>query len=544
MKWKQAALDWFDDLSVQGILLTDADLNIRGWNQWLVSHSGRSAAEAMGQNLLEIYPELTPRRLDEYYKNALAGRVSMISQRLHGYLLPMSPKSEFTKFQHMQQSARIAPLIAEGQVIGTITIIEDVTERVERENRLVELLAREKAARAEAEAANRAKDEFLAIVSHELRTPLNAISGWVQVLRNRKYKESSAHALEAIERNAKAQTKLIEDILDASRIIAGKLRLDARPVDLAPVIEAAIDTIRLAAEAKSIQIEALLDSGVGLVFGDPNRLQQVVLNILSNAIKFTPKQGRIEVRLRCIDSQAEVAITDSGQGIEAEFLPRVFDRFRQADSSSARLQGGLGLGLAIVRHLMELHGGTVQAESEGKGHGATFRLTLPVLTADAPELSDDKEAASAAGVAHSLPKRGPIDQPALSNVRVMIVEDEIDSREMLRALLSQCGAEVRDAGTAREALKVLEEWPADVLVSDIGMPEEDGYSLIRMIRAREPERGGRIPAVALTGYAGPEDRLRLLAAGYQAYVTKPIELAELALVVASLARGVGQGSNA
>jgi PAS domain S-box-containing protein len=537
MQLKEAALRWLNDLSAQGILLTDSDLKIYGWNRWLEIHSGRGASEMIGRNLLEAYPDLVTRRLDEYYKDALALQVRIVSQRLHRYLLQMPASVEGSPFAEMQQSARIAPLVADEVVVGTITVIDDVTERVERENRLVELLSNEKAARAEAETANRAKDEFLATVSHELRTPLNAIFGWVQVLRTGKLdKESSARALAAIERGSLAQSKLIDDILDAARIITGKLNLDVRPIDFAAVIDTSLETVRAAAEAKSIKIGAEIDSFVGPVSGDPNRLQQVVWNLLFNAIKFTPAGGNVRVCLRRVNSEAEFTVTDSGQGISAEFMPYVFDRFRQADSTISRKHGGLGLGLAIVRQVVELHGGTVLAESEGQGRGATFTVRLPLLAVQEPgELATSEgEAAFAGSHLASLPR--------LDNLRVLVVDDEADAREVLEIMLTQCGATLRTAASSREALKVLAEWRPDVLVSDIGMPGEDGYLLIRTVRALEPKLGGRIPAVALTGYAGPEERLRLMSAGYQMHITKPVELAELAMVVARLGRRTAKGN--
>jgi len=552
MKFGDAALDWFNDLSMQGILMTDAELNICGWNRWLEIHSGRSSTEMIGRNLLEACPDLVARRLDEYYRNALAGQVRVVSQRLHGYLLPMPPTIEGALFDQMQQSARIAFLASEGQIVGTITVIEDVTERVERENRLVELLESEKAARAQAEHANRAKDEFLAVVSHELRAPLNAILGWVQIMQTRPFdQESGSNALKAIERSAKSQVKLVEDILDASRINTGQLRLDVRPVDPAAVVNAVLDTVRPAADAKSIQIEAAIDSGPGMVSADPMRLQQVVWNLLNNAIKFTPKEGRVKVRLERRDSEIHLTVCDSGQGISAEFLPFVFDRFRQADSTTTRRHSGLGLGLAIVRHLVELHGGTVQAESDGEGLGAIFTLRLPLMAnpgagdlnaqgrsanpSSAAPASPDPSSAAPPNSAPESPKNSPSDARPLDGLRVLVVDDESDAREILSTMFQQCGAQVSTAASSSQALEVLTKWRPDVLVSDIGMPDEDGYSLISKVRDLAPDRGGRTPAVALTGYSSAEDRLRLLSAGYQIHITKPFELDALAAVVATCA---------
>ncbi len=535
-----------NDLSVQGIFITDAELTISGWNHWLEARSGRSASEMIGRKLFDAFPDLIERGLDKYYKDALAGQVMMLSNRLHHYLIEMSPPADEHSFTKMQQSARIAPLVEGERVVGTVTIIDDVTERTAREQQLVRLLAREQAARKEAEAANRAKDEFLATVSHELRTPLNAIAGWVQILRKGGINaDHFAQGVEIIDRNVKVQTKIIEDILDVSRIITGKLRLDVTPVNLVPVIEAALESVRLAAEVKNIRIETVFKDPDSLVSGDPNRLQQIVWNLVSNAIKFTPKAGTVSVQLNRAGSQAEITVSDTGKGISKEFLPFVFDRFRQADSTSTRHHSGLGLGLAIVRHLVEMHGGTVQAASDGDQHGATFIVRLPLLVSrnteafikeKAAQLSgDDREPAFATESGQVL-----IDPLKLDGLRVLIVDDEADAREMLQVLLAQFGAEVKVSGSAKGALKVLELWLPQVLVSDIGMPDEDGYSLIQKVREMMPESGGQIPAIALTGYARPEDRQQLLSAGYQAHLTKPVELAELIDVIASLTGRAGE----
>jgi len=532
-----AAWRWFNDLSAQGILITDAKLNIRAWNNWLETHSGHRTERIIGQNLLEVYPDLAKRDLDEYYKDVLAGQVRVISQRLHGYFLPLPPGTDDVSFIHMQQSARIAPLIEDGRVIGTITVIEDVTERVAREDQLVRLLGGEKAARAEAEAANRAKDEFLATVSHELRTPLHSIMGWVQILRKGKVDSAGlGHALEAIERSARAQTSLIEDILDASRIITGKLHLDVRPVDLVSVIEAALDIVRPAADAKAIKLHARMQPLPGLVPGDTNRLQQLVWNLLSNAIKFTPREGRVELRLERIGSEIELAVKDTGQGISEDFLPFVFERFRQANSTAARQHGGLGLGLAIVRHLVEMHGGTVRATSAGEGLGATFTVRLPLIDIGKTPESGGRDNARFPQSVDQEVSRSDF-EPPFNGIRVLIVDDDVDAREVLNLGLSQRGIEVQAAATAGEALIMLREWRPDVLVSDIGMPNEDGYSLIGSVRSLELERGGQIPAVALTGYSGVEERRRLLSAGYQECLSKPVDFDELTTLLANLAAG-------
>ena len=406
------------------------------------------------------------------------------------------------------------------------------------------LLVREQAARREAETASQAKDEFLSLLSHELRTPLNAILGWVRLLGSGALDaEGEERAVETIDRNARLQARLIEDMLDVSRIISGKLRLDAQAVDLTTVIHAAVDTLRPAADARRIRVQVALDFGAGQVWGDPVRLQQVVWNLLSNAIKFTPKGGRVQIQLARVNSHLEIVVSDTGPGIDPEFLPYVFDRFRQEDATLTRKHGGLGLGLAIVRHLVELHGGRAEAGNRIEGSGAVVAVRLPVLVgrplppngpaaAPAPAAPPPVHPAASGPVAFDCP-------PELNGIRVVAVDDEADSRHLLRQVLEQCGAEVRTCGSAAEARKALAEWRPDILVSDIGMPEEDGYTLIRQVRATKA--GKRLPAVALTAYARVEDRLLALSAGYNMHVPKPVEPAELAVVIASL---TGQGKGA
>ena len=534
-----AALRWMNDLSAQGIFMTDAELTIRWWNHWLESRSNRTSAEMIGQNLLDLYPDLAERGLDKYYKDALEGQIKLLSQRLHHYLLPMAPQGDETSFKMMQQSARIAPLVEGDRVIGTITVIDDVTERISRENQLMRLLSREQAARKEAEMANRTKDQFLATVSHELRTPLNAISGWVQLLIKRDVDpQFLAHGLEVVDRNVRMQTKIIEDILDVSRIITGKLSLSVTQVNLVSVIEAALDALRLAADAKGIRLEWALDPDSGPVSGDPARLQQVVWNLISNAIKFTPRGGVVNVRLARAESQVEIVVSDTGKGISNDFLPFVFERFRQADSSSTRHHSGLGLGLAIVRHLVEMHGGTVSAASEGEGRGATFILRLPIMavrrTEDTVPQSNSNRSGNDTESVFSGRSNLSDDKAKLSDIRVLIVDDEADARELLEVILLQFGAEVKGATSVQQALEILECWKPDAIVSDVGMPNEDGYSLIQKVRMLEPARGGLTPAIALTGYGRPEDRLQLLSAGYQIHLSKPVEMRQLIDSIASL----------
>ena len=420
----------------------------------------------------------------------------------------------------------------EGNPYSMVGVTRDITERKHAEEEREQLLTSERASRVEAEAASRLKDEFLATVSHELRTPLTAVLGWTHLLRGGRLDEAaSAHALETVERNANSQNQLIDDLLDVSRIITGKLRLEVRSLAPASFIEAAVEAVLPAAEAKGIRLETELDAEAGSISGDPARLQQIVWNLLSNAIKFTPSGGRVCVRLMRVDSHIEICVSDTGNGISAEFLPYVFDRFRQADGSTRRQYGGLGLGLAIVRHLVELHGGTVMAESSGEGLGATFRVKLPlvpVYTGTAERMERGQTAARNAEHFIEYPEK-------LDGLKVLVVDDEADTLELISVLLGQCGAEVTTARSSAEALSLVEGLRPDAIVSDIGMPGEDGFEFIRKLREQPAERGGRIPAVALTAYARAEDRVRVLRSGYQMHVVKPVELAELVAIVAHIA---------
>lgn len=407
-----------------------------------------------------------------------------------------------------------------GKLQGFAKIMRDFTERKQAEDERTQLLEREQQARATAENANRIKDEFLAVLSHELRSPLNPILGWAKLLRSRKYDETTINrALETIERNAKLQIQLIDDLLDVSRILRGKLSLNIGSVNLVSTIEAALETIHLAAQAKSIQLHTVFNPSVGQVSGDPNRLQQVVLNLLSNAVKFTPQGGRVDVRLDQINATAQIKVVDTGKGIHPDFLPHVFDYFCQEDSATTRVFGGLGLGLAIVRHLVELHGGRVWAESPGEDRGAAFTVELPIEThqSQANEKMADAELTS-----------------NLSHLKILVVDDEIDSREFVTFALKQCGANVTAVASAAEALAALAVESPDLLVSDIGMPEMDGYMLMRKIRGMSPEQSGQIPAIALSAYAGEIDSQQAIAAGFQKHLAKPIEPAKLIAVVVML----------
>jgi signal transduction histidine kinase/CheY-like chemotaxis protein len=399
------------------------------------------------------------------------------------------------------------------------------------------LLDGERAARSEAERMVRTKDEFLATLSHELRTPLNAILGWAQLLRGGKMApKDTTRGLEVIERNARAQARLVEDLLDMSRIISGKARLDVKTVDLASVVDAAVESVQPAAQAKSIQIKRSIDARVSRTAGDRSRLQQILWNLLSNAIKFTPNGGSVEVALKAVGDAVELCVSDTGQGIAPEFMPHMFERFRQADSSVTRLHSGLGLGLAIARHLTELHGGTIRAESDGVGRGAVFTVRLP---GGAESLRDRAPASEAPKSERTAPMLAYM-PPPLDGVKVLFVDDDQDSRDLGAHILAEHMAEVIPAGSAREALDVLKRERPTVLVSDIGMPGEDGYELIGKVRALGDEGGGGTPAVALTAFAHPDDRRRALLAGFQVHLPKPVDPVELVAAVAALAGRTGR----
>lgn len=486
-----------------------------GWSAF----TGQKFEEYQGWSwLAAVHPEDRDRTAKAWL-NALANRnIYEIEHRLRRY-----------DGEYRYMNARGVPVLEiDGSVREWIGIHTDITERKQAEVERERLLQREKVAREEAETANRIKDEFLATLSHELRTPLNAMLGWTQLLRSRKFnEETTARALETIDRNTKSLAQLIEDILDMSRIVRGKLHLEIRTIDIAPVVVAAVETVLPAATAKNILIESMLAAGVRPIMGDANRLQQVFWNLLANAVKFTPKDGRIEVRLLQLDSQVQIQVADNGQGISSEFLPHVFDRFLQADSTTTREYGGLGLGLSIVRHLVELHGGTVQAESAGLGKGATFTVTLPIRAVD-NNLDET-------GRLQNHKQETAIASPSLEGLRIVVVDDEADARDLLHTVLTQYGAKVVTRASARDTIDAVAQFQPHVLVSDIGMPEEDGYALIHRLRQLPPEQGGQIPAIALTAYARTEDRDRALEAGFQQHIAKPVNPDKLAAVVSELA---------
>ncbi|MEH2052479.1 hybrid sensor histidine kinase/response regulator [Nostoc sp.] len=421
----------------------------------------------------------------------------------------------------------IDPVIdGDGTLTGAVFILSDITERKrseallqEQNDRLNQLMISLQQQTEQAQQANRIKDEFLAVLSHELRSPLNPILGWARILqKSHQDAAKTQYALETIERNAKLQAQLIEDLLDVSRILQGKLSLNTVPVGLNFTIKAGLETVRLAAEAKSIQIQTIFEPNVGQVLGDSGRLQQVVWNLLSNAIKFTSPGGRVEVRLETIEDEVDthageytqITVSDTGRGISGDFLPYVFDYFRQADGTTTRKFGGLGLGLAIVRHLVELHGGTVQADSPGEGQGAVFKVKLPLIAAS--KLNQVNTADR---------DRSDLN---LNGLQTLLVDDDRDSREFIAFVLQQYGAQVTEVDSAHDALNNLMQAKFDLLISDIGMPDMDGYSLIRQIRKQSPDQGGEIPAIALTAYAGEINEQQALAAGFQQHISKPIEL--------------------
>ena len=512
-----AIIESSDDIIVSKTL----EGQITSWNPAAERILGYTAEEAIGQNIRLIIPRERWSEEDEVLARIRRGQrvdhFETIRRAKDGHLL--------------QISLTVSPVRdSQGRIVGASKVARDITKRKATEAERDRLLISEKEARLQAEEANRLKDEFLAVVSHELRSPLNAIIGWGSLLQSGKLSaEQVERAIDTIQRNAQRQNQMISELLDVSRIVAGRLRLDIRPFLLIDVIEAALEVIRPAAEAKNIHLQSFLDPDAGPARGDPDRLQQVISNLLSNSIKFTPKGGQVQVSLERINSHVEIVVSDTGIGIEPEILPYIFERFRQGETGTTRQYAGLGLGLAIARHLTELHGGTIVGKSEGKNKGSQFTVQLPLLVALQPsEATHEYRAHPAAHMA----LEGQ--SPSLEGLRILVVDDELDARELVSQMLRDAGAETAAVGDAAQGLQLVEQWKPDVLVSDIGMPREDGYALIRKVRALAPEQGGGIPAIALTALARTQDRLRLLSAGYQMHVPKPIEQLELATVVASV----------
>jgi PAS domain S-box-containing protein len=498
---------------------------VTSWNGGAQRIFGYTAQEMIGQPIFRLAPPDRPDEIRAVLEQIRRGkrvehfeteRIRKDGERIH-VSLTVSPITDST-----------------GRIVGASKVARDVSDRkrIEQEREL--LLENAQRARAEAEAASRAKDAFLATVSHELRTPLSPILAWSTMLRQGALDASKTErALETIERCARNQAQLVEDLLDVSRIVAGKLHLAVRPVDLGPVVRAALDVVRPAAEAKEILLQVVLDPDGGQVSGDPERLQQVVWNLLSNAVKFTPRGGRVRVVLERVGSHLEIAVSDSGQGIAPDFLPFVFERFRQADGTTTRAHAGLGLGLAIVRHIVELHGGSVHAESPGDDGGAAFTVKLPLL----PPARSAGEGERLHPIA--LRETDDLRRPSLEGLRILVVDDDPDSNEVVRMLLSSCQAEIEVAGSVAQAIDALRRFDAHLLVSDIGMPVQDGYALIRKVRESDAQRSRPLPAIALTAYGSIDDRVRLFSAGFQAHLTKPVDPAELLALVASLARSPG-----
>jgi len=519
-----ALMEAIVESSDDAIISKDLNGIITSWNDGAKRLFGYVAAEVIGKPVTILIP---PGRADE--EPYILERIRR-GEKVDHYETVRRRKDG----SEVDISLTVSPVRDKsGKVIGASKIARDISDRKRAEIEREDLLRRETAARAEAEKANRLKDEFLATVSHELRSPLNAILGWASMLsENWLDEEKSARAFEVIYRNAHAQYRLIGDLLDVSRIITGKLRLDVSLVELIPIIDAAMDVVRPAAYAKNIRLSSTLDPTAGWVSVDPDRLQQILWNLLSNAVKFTPRGGEVAVHLERETTRIAITVSDTGEGIEPEFLPFVFDRFRQLEGAKARAHGGLGLGLAIVRHMVELHGGTVSAASPGRGRGATFTVTLPLKSRRTETGEDERARLTNAGKTSRSRAKAP---DPLGDLRVLVVDDELDARELFYSMLTNYGAEVKVCSSAAEALQTLDEWQPDVLVSDIGMPREDGYEFMRKVRAREPERGGRIPAVAVTAYAGDRDKRHAFATGYQMYVSKPVEPGQLAATIASLA---------
>ena len=520
--WLAAIIESADD----AVITKTLEGVITSWNRGAQRIFGYTSEEVVGRPVTVLIPD---DHLDE--EPTILSRIRA-GERVEHYETVRRRKDG----SRVDISLTVSPIRGpDGRVVGASKIARDISDRRHAERELERLLESERRARheseqarREAEEASRLKDEFLATVSHELRTPLTAILGWAHMLRTGQLAGRDAlAAYETIERNARAQSQLIDDLLDVSRIITGKLRIDVRPVDPNSFIEAAVEAVRPGAEAKGVRLHKDTEACAAWVAGDPVRLQQVVWNLLSNALKFTPRGGSVEVTLSGDGTHVEIAVSDTGAGIEPDFLPHVFDRFRQADGRITRQHGGLGLGLSIVRHLVELHGGSVRAESAGDGLGATFTVSLPSAPARTGANAGADASSAGTPAAYGCPER-------LDGLRVLIVDDEPDTLLMLKVGLSRCGAEVETAGAAAEALAALDARRFDVLISDIGMPGEDGYELIRKVRSRPADEGGRIPAVALTAYARVEDRLQAIRSGFQMHVPKPVELAELAAVTASL----------
>ncbi|MBD2606432.1 response regulator [Scytonema hofmannii FACHB-248] len=499
-----------------GLCMLDTNFRYIRVNKRLAEINGISESEHLGRTVHEVLAELGDVQ-KPVFEEIIATRLPILNREVHGET-PAQPgveRSWLASYYPLEDSDR--------QVASINIIVQEITERKRAEKEREALYASEQFARQQAENANRVKDQFLAILSHELRTPLNPILGWAKLLQTRSFDSATTvKALATIERNAKLQIQLVDDLLDVSRILRNKLILEISSVDLAGVITAAVETVRWAAEAKGIQIQLQIDPNVNFVYGDFNRLHQVIGNLLSNAVKFTPSGGQVEVCLRQDSSCVQINVRDTGKGISSDFLPHVFEYFQQADSSTTRQFGGLGLGLAIVRNLVDLHGGSVTVESPGEDQGTTFSVKLPLVPTSLL-LAENRSTKSST-------------LPNLVGVKIIIVEDDDDSREFLCILLRECGAIVTPAASGLEALSNFIKFQPNILLCDIGMPEMDGYSFIRQIRTMSPEQGGNIPAIALTAYVSETDKYQVLAAGFTKHVAKPVVPDELITSIAELVK--------
>jgi PAS domain S-box-containing protein len=530
------------DDSDDAIVGKDLSSIITSWNKGAERIFGYSADEMIGTSITRIIPpELQSQEAE------IVARLSRGERFDHFDTIRLTKDG-----RRLHVSLTISPIKdTHGNVVGASKIARDITDRKLAEEALREaqkiaqeastakqrLLESERAARSEIEKASHMKDEFLATLSHELRTPLNAVLGWANALRlGRPGPEELREGLEAIERNARAQAQMIDELLDMSRIISGKVRLDVQRLDLPAIVAASIDAVRASASTKGVRLQIVIDPLNAPVSGDPNRLQQVFWNLLNNAVKFTPKQGRVQVLLQRVDSHVEVSIIDTGEGISSDLLPYIFDRFKQADASTTRHHGGLGLGLAIVKQLVELHGGSVRAESAGLGKGATFIVSFPLLALHVPP--DERERQNSLSKLRDVP---PLPTISLKSITVLVVDDEPDARHLLKRLLESAGAAVHLARSAEDGMAQLLAKPVDVLICDIGMPDEDGYSLMRRIRALDDSQKSEVAAVALTAYARLVDRTAAIRAGFQNHLPKPVEPAELLAVVHSLGNPRSKG---
>ncbi len=514
------------DLIPLGLCIFKSDYIVIYWNSCLEEWTKIKRESILGTTLTERFPHLNQlqyaSRLQQIFNG---GPPAIFSSQLHKYTIPAPSTQGKNRIQHTTVTSLSGVDSENYCALMSIQDVTDLTYRVNsyrtmRDRALAEAIER-KLAQESAEAANRVKDEFLAILSHELRTPLNPILGWSKLLKTRVLDEKSRNlAIETIERNAKLQVQLIDDLLDVSRILRGKLQLELETIDLADVVQAGLETVRLAAEVKSIQLMWEINADIGKVLGDVNRLQQIVTNLLTNAVKFTPTGGEVRISLEQIDMQLQLKVSDTGKGITKEFLPYVFESFRQADSSTTRKFGGLGLGLAISRHLVELHGGTIMAESLGEGQGATFTVNLPMAVLALSQVTEDLSE----------------DFTSLAGINVLAVDDEVDNLELITFVLEQYGATVTAVNCGAAALEAIESLKPDVLLTDIGMPIMDGYELIRQIGALPQYQNKSIPAIALTAYGTDADHQRIIGAGYKYHITKPVNFEQLVRAVTQLCK--------